>query len=42
MLSLEFQFLASLKCGGSINHGRDSQTKRLGANRADVQTVPGG
>ncbi|MGT2357462.1 50S ribosomal protein L27 [Staphylococcus aureus] len=41
MLKLNFQFLASKKGVGSKN-GRDSESKRLGAKRADGQFVTGG
>ncbi|MGF2715147.1 50S ribosomal protein L27, partial [Bacillus cereus] len=36
------QFFASKKGVGSTKNGRDSQSKRLGAKRADGQTVSGG
>ena len=42
MLRLELQFFASKKGVGSTKNGRDSQSKRLGAKRADGQTVSGG
>lgn len=42
MLRLYFQFFASKKGVGSTKNGRDSQSKRLGAKRADGQTVSGG
>ncbi len=38
----EFAILRSQKGGGSTSNGRDSQSKRLGAKRADGQTVSGG
>ncbi len=42
MLYLGLQFFASKKGGGSTRNGRDSQSKRLGAKRADGQFVSGG
>ncbi|WP_194138388.1 50S ribosomal protein L27 [Bacillus cereus] len=42
MLRLNLQFFASKKGVGSTKNGRDSQSKRLGAKRADGQTVTGG
>ena len=42
MLRLDRQFFASKKGVGSTKNGRDSQSKRLGAKRADGQTVSGG
>ncbi|MEI4708551.1 50S ribosomal protein L27 [Bacillus cereus] len=42
MLKLDLQFFASKKGVGSTKNGRDSQSKRLGAKRADGQTVTGG
>lgn len=42
MLRLDLQFFASKKGVGSTKNGRDSQSKRLGAKRADGQTVIGG
>lgn len=42
MLRLDLQFFASKKGVGSTKNGRDSQSKRLGAKRADGQTVSGG
>ena len=42
MLRLDLQFFASKKGVGSTKNGRDSQSKRLGAKRADGQTVTGG
>lgn len=42
MLQLNLQFFASKKGAGSTKNGRDSQSKRLGAKRADGQFVTGG
>ncbi|CAH0133007.1 MULTISPECIES: 50S ribosomal protein L27 [Peribacillus] len=42
MLRLNLQFFASKKGVGSTKNGRDSQSKRLGAKRADGQFVSGG
>ena len=42
MLRLDLQFFASKKGVGSTKNGRDSKSKRLGAKRADGQTVSGG
>ncbi len=42
MLSLDLQFFASKKGAGSTKNGRDSESKRLGAKRADGQFVSGG
>ena len=42
MLRLDLQFFASKKGVGSTKNGRDSQSKRLGAKRADGQKVTGG
>ncbi len=42
MLRLDLQFFASKKGVGSTRNGRDSQSKRLGAKRADGQIVSGG
>ncbi|ABS23380.1 50S ribosomal protein L27 [Bacillus cytotoxicus] len=42
MLRLDLQFFASKKGVGSTKNGRDSQSKRLGAKRADGQMVTGG
>ncbi|ART77449.1 50S ribosomal protein L27 [Sutcliffiella horikoshii] len=42
MLRLDLQFFASKKGVGSTKNGRDSQSKRLGAKRADGQQVSGG
>ncbi|MBO0994075.1 50S ribosomal protein L27 [Bacillus sp. SD088] len=42
MLKLDLQFFASKKGVGSTKNGRDSESKRLGAKRADGQLVSGG
>jgi large subunit ribosomal protein L27 len=42
MLKLNLQYFASKKGVGSTRNGRDSQSKRLGAKRADGQMVSGG
>mgnify|MGYP001789846974 CR=1 FL=1 len=42
MLKLNLQLFAHKKGGGSTSNGRDSQSKRLGAKRADGQFVTGG
>ncbi|MBT2582408.1 50S ribosomal protein L27 [Planococcus sp. ISL-109] len=42
MLKLNLQFFASKKGVGSTKNGRDSESKRLGAKRADGQIVSGG
>ncbi|GIN71068.1 50S ribosomal protein L27 [Bacillus sp. J14TS2] len=42
MLRLDLQFFASKKGVGSTKNGRDSESKRLGAKRADGQLVSGG
>ena len=42
LLKLDLQFFASKKGVGSTRNGRDSQSKRLGAKRADGQFVSGG
>ncbi|MGV2622235.1 50S ribosomal protein L27 [Halobacillus sp. ACCC02827] len=42
MLRLDLQFFAQKKGVGSTKNGRDSESKRLGAKRADGQTVTGG
>ncbi|AQP54403.1 50S ribosomal protein L27 [Vagococcus penaei] len=42
MLTMNLQLFAHKKGGGSTTNGRDSQSKRLGAKRADGQTVSGG
>ncbi|CDN41748.1 50S ribosomal protein L27 [Paenibacillus sp. P22] len=42
MLKLNLQLFASKKGVGSTKNGRDSQSKRLGAKRADGQVVSAG
>jgi large subunit ribosomal protein L27 len=42
MLQLNLQLFASKKGVGSTKNGRDSAAKRLGAKRADGQTVTAG
>lgn len=42
MLRLSMQFFAHKKGVGSTRNGRDSESKRLGAKRADGQFVKGG
>ena len=42
MLKMNLQFFASKKGVGSSRNGRDSQSKRLGAKRADGQYVRAG
>ena len=42
MLKLNLQFFASKKGVSSTKNGRDSESKRLGAKRADGQFVTGG
>ena len=42
MLKLNMQFFAHKKGVGSTNNGRDSESKRLGAKRADGQFVLAG
>lgn len=42
MLKLNLQLFASKKGVGSTKNGRDSESKRLGAKRADGQAVRGG
>ncbi|GGF06878.1 MULTISPECIES: 50S ribosomal protein L27 [Halobacillus] len=42
MLRLDLQFFASKKGVSSTKNGRDSESKRLGAKRADGQSVTGG
>ncbi|MCZ8519079.1 MULTISPECIES: 50S ribosomal protein L27 [Paenibacillus] len=42
MLQLNLQLFASKKGVGSTKNGRDSHSKRLGAKRADGQTVTAG
>ncbi len=39
---MNLQLFAHKKGGGSTSNGRDSESKRLGAKRADGQTVTGG
>ena len=42
MMKLNLQFFAHKKGGGSTQNGRDSESKRLGAKRADGQFVKAG
>lgn len=42
MLRLDLQFFAHKKGVGSTKNGRDSESKRLGAKRADGQLVKAG
>ncbi|UOQ46258.1 50S ribosomal protein L27 [Halobacillus salinarum] len=42
MLRLDLQFFSQKKGQGSTKNGRDSESKRLGAKRADGQQVTGG
>ena len=42
MLNMNLQFFAHKKGVGSTKNGRDSESKRLGAKRADGQYVSGG
>ena len=42
MLNLNLQFFAHKKGVGSTKNGRDSESKRLGAKRADGQFVLAG
>ncbi len=42
MLTLDLQYFAQKKGVGSTRNGRDSESKRLGAKRADGQFVTGG
>ncbi len=42
MLELNLQFFAHKKGMGSTKNGRDSESKRLGAKRADGQFVKAG
>ena len=42
MLTLDLQFFAHKKGVGSTKNGRDSESKRLGAKRADGQFVKAG
>ncbi len=42
MLKMDLQFFAHKKGVGSTKNGRDSESKRLGAKRADGQIVKAG
>ncbi|TFJ93995.1 50S ribosomal protein L27 [Lentibacillus salicampi] len=42
MLRLDLQFFSQKKGAGSTKNGRDSESKRLGAKRADGQFVNSG
>ena len=42
MLNMNLQFFAHKKGVGSTKNGRDSESKRLGAKRADGQVVKAG
>ena len=42
MMNLNLQFFAHKKGVGSTKNGRDSESKRLGAKRADGQFVKAG
>ncbi|MFC4737429.1 50S ribosomal protein L27 [Bacillus daqingensis] len=42
LFNLDLQFFAQKKGVGSTKNGRDSESKRLGAKRADGQSVTGG
>ena len=42
MLQISLQFFAHKKGVGSTKNGRDSESKRLGVERADGQVVPAG
>ena len=42
MLKINVQFFAHKKGSGSTKNGRDSESKRLGAKRADGQFVKAG
>ena len=42
MMNLNLQFFAHKKGVGATKHGRDSESKRLGAKRADGQFVKAG
>ena len=42
MLKMNLSLFAHKKGGGSTSNGRDSQSKRLGSQAADGQTVTGG
>lgn len=39
LLSMNLQLFAHKKGGGSTSNGRDSESKRLGAKRADGQQL---
>ena len=39
MMKMELQFFAHKKGVGSTKNGRDSESKRLGAKRADRKSV---
>ena len=41
-MKMNLQLFAHKKGGGSTTNGRESESKRLGAKRADGQTVTGG
>lgn len=42
MIRIDFQFFAHKKGMGSTKNGRDSESKRLGVKRADMQKVSAG
>jgi len=42
LMKMNLQLFAHKKGGGSTSNGRDSESKRLGAKRADGQFVTGG
>ncbi|GMA07077.1 50S ribosomal protein L27 [Tetragenococcus halophilus subsp. flandriensis] len=42
LMTMNLQLFAHKKGGGSTANGRDSESKRLGAKRADGQNVTGG
>ena len=42
MLNMNLQFFAHKKGVGSTKNGRDSESKRLGVKRADMQVVSAG
>ncbi len=42
MIKISLQYFAHKKGGGSTKNGRDSESKRLGAKRADGQFVKAG
>ena len=42
MIRISLQFFAHKKGMGSTKNGRDSESKRLGAKRADMQKVSAG